>query len=204
MPAQKNLLLIFARNPEPGKVKTRLAADLGDDTALQIYKDLLRHTEKVSSAVNCDKAVFFTQKVSADPFFEGSEFRKEMQTGKDLGERMKNAFSEGFSKGYSKIIIIGTDLFELEQQDLETAFSKLEDHDYVIGPAEDGGYYLLGMKKLNQAIFSNKTWSTENVLSETLQDMKDEKVFLLKEKNDIDVFDDLKQIPDFEKYLKLP
>ena len=204
MPQQKDLLLIFARNPEHGKVKTRLAADLGDDAALDIYKDLLQHTAKETRDLNCETWVFYSEKASEESFFKGSSFRIKLQKGEDLGERMKNAFSEGFSEGYSRIIIIGTDLFDLEKHDLETAFAKLQDHDYVIGPAEDGGYYLLGMKRLNPALFINKSWSTKNVLSETLQDLKGENLFLLEEKNDIDVYDDLRGIEAFEKYLKVP
>lgn len=204
MPKKQDLLLIFARNPEKGKVKTRLAATLGDEAALKIYEMLLQHTEKVTRDLDCDKIVYYSEDASEESVFKDFVYRKELQKGTDLGDRMKNAFSEGFTEGYKKIIIIGTDLYDLQQKDLETAFSKLDTYDYVIGPAEDGGYYLMGMKQLNSALFSNKSWSTKNVLSESLRDLKDENVYLLEEKNDIDVIDDLDGIQAFEKYLKLP
>lgn len=204
MPKKQDLLLIFARNPEKGKVKTRLAAGLGDEAALKIYEMLLQHTEKVTRDLDSDKIVYYSEDASEESVFKDFVYRKELQKGTDLGDRMKNAFSEGFTEGYKKIIIIGTDLYDLQQKDLETAFSKLDTYDYVIGPAEDGGYYLMGMKQLNSALFSNKSWSTKNVLSESLRDLKDENVYLLEEKNDIDVIDDLDGIQAFEKYLKLP
>ena len=113
-----------------------------------------------------------------------------------------NAFKEGFQTGFDNIIIIGSDMFHLNQSDLEEAFSRLKDNDYVVGPAEDGGYYLLGMKSLNKKLFQNKIWGTDTVLSNTLKDLKSDEVALLDEKNDVDYYEDIKDIKAFEPFLK--
>ena len=113
-----------------------------------------------------------------------------------------NAFDNGFKKGYEKIIVIGSDMFDLSQSDLENAFSKLDENDFVVGPAEDGGYYLLGMTKPNTSVFMYKDWGTETVLETTLNDLKDENYVLLPSKNDIDHYEDIKHIDAFQPFLK--
>jgi len=93
---------------------------------------------------------------------------KEKQHGNSLGERMNNAFNNVFEKKYSKAIIIGTDCPALTEKVINDAFEKLNNYDVVIGPANDGGYYLLGMKKLHQQLFKNINWSTETVFDATI------------------------------------
>src|SRR5690606_22625871 len=115
----------------------------------------------------------------------------------DLGERMANAFIDGFTAGYEKIIIIGSDMYDLNENDLLEAFKILDQHDYVIGPAIDGGYYLLGMKCLNPVLFENKSWGTDTVLKATLEDLKGKNYGVLAPKNDIDHFEDIKDIEIF-------
>lgn len=131
-----------------------------------------------------------------------AHYQKKLQIGKDLGERMQNAFKEGFHAGFEKIIVIGSDMYNLAQHDLEEAFAKLDGYDYVVGPAEDGGYYLLGMKSLNKALFRDKEWGTDTVLADTLQDLKAENVALLDERNDVDYYDDIKDIKAFAPFIK--
>src|SRR5690606_37115102 len=99
------------------------------------------------------------------------------QKGNDLGERMLNAFSQNL-RNYDKVIIIGSDIYELKTEHIEQAFHKLNNHDVVIGPAKDGGYYLLGLKSLKPEIFKNKNWGTSSVLKNTIQDLKNENVHL--------------------------
>ncbi|MDA9577404.1 glycosyltransferase, partial [Flavobacteriaceae bacterium] len=113
------------------------------------------------------------------------------------------AFQWGFDEGFKKIIVIGTDLWEVNDSLLKKAFEKLETHDYVIGPALDGGYYLLGMKTCTPSLFKNKKWSSETVLAATLSDLNENTVFLLEEKNDIDTLEDLKNMPELYQGLKL-
>ena len=108
--------------------------------------------------------------------------------------RLENAFSELFEMGYEKVLIVGSDIFELGQSDIENAFEVLQTTETVIGPATDGGYYLLGMKERNVAIFQNKNWGTSTVLKETLSDLRQKKYVLLEERNDVDYYQDIKEI----------
>lgn len=192
---KKNLIIVFTRNPELGKVKTRLAKTIGNDAALKIYKQLLKHTEKIVRRNDADKAIYYSVKVRTNDIWDNTYYQKYQQQGEDLGLRMLHAFKNGFHKGYEKIIIIGSDLFDLNETHLNTAFKILDTNDIVIGPAIDGGYYLLGMNKLHQTIFENIAWSTEHVLKDTLKKLENETVFLLEALNDIDTFEDLKQQP---------
>jgi hypothetical protein len=115
---------------------------------------------------------------------------------------MANAFLDGFSNGSDKIIIIGSDMYDLSLADLENAFKSLENHDYVVGPAEDGGYYLLGMKSFKKELFINKNWGTSSVLQNTLNDIKKGKTKLLEPRNDVDYYEDIKDIDAFGPFLK--
>ena len=167
-------MIIFVRQPEKGKVKTRLAATLGDEKTLAIYIELLKHTRKISSAANADRFVFYAGHIPENDLWSIPGFTKRLQNDLDLGQKMKGAFSVLFEEGYDKIVIIGSDCFELSTEIIEQAFKMLNEKEVVIGPASDGGYYLLGMKKLWPFIFENKQWSTENVFQQTLLDLKKE------------------------------
>lgn len=198
----KNLLLIFTRNPILGKCKTRLAATIGDEKALAIYKYLLHHTVDLTKEVNAAKQVWYSEEIWKDDIWDNSLFEKRLQQGSDLGTRMGNAFQEGFASGFERIIIIGSDMYDLRQADLENAFEILQTKDFVIGPAEDGGYYLLGMNSFHTEIFQNKSWGSETVLQDTLDDLKNENKELLETRNDIDLYEDIEHIKVFQPYLK--
>lgn len=202
MPEKKNLLLIFTRNRDLGKVKKRLAAKVGDLAALGVYEFLLKHTATITAPVDADKRVYYSERVEESDLWNNIVFEKRQQKGSDLGERMMNAFKSGFESGYSNIIIIGSDLFDLSARDLAKAFAALETSEYVIGPAMDGGYYLLGMKSLNPAVFRNKAWSTDSVLEQTLENIKNHKITILEERNDIDHYEDIEGNPVFQQFLK--
>ncbi len=191
-----NLIIVFVRSPELGKVKTRLARSIGDQSALNIYKILLKHTAAVLRDLSFDKVVYFSEKIDNNDFWENSLFEKKLQKGADLGERMHHAFDTAFNKGYKKVLIIGSDLFDLTSSLITSAFEALETYDISIGPSLDGGYYLLGMKKLQPEVFKNKKWGTDSVLENTLQDLKKQKIKLLKALNDIDTLEDLQQQPE--------
>lgn len=193
----RNLLLIFTRNPELGKAKTRLAKTVGDETALEIYKFLLERTKNIAAQVKgADKAVYYSVRIRENDIWDASIFQKHQQFGEDLGIRMHNAFKNGFDVGYQKVLIIGSDLYDLTSEIIENAFDELDKNDVVIGPAEDGGYYLLGMNSLQKNVFKNKDWGTETVRAATLADLKNKKVKLLEVKNDIDVYEDIENIPE--------
>lgn len=197
----KNLLIIFTRNPELGKVKTRLAKSIGDKNALTIYKTLLEKTEKTVRETDCEKAVYYTVKIRENDIWDNSIYQKHQQHGDDLGTRMLNAFTEGFKSNYNKIAIIGSDLYSLNISHINLAFKALENNDFVIGPAHDGGYYLLAMKSLYSQVFKNKNWGTSTVFKNTINDLKNKSIHLLETLNDIDVYDDLKNIDAFKKYI---
>ena len=197
----KNLLIIFTRNPVKGKVKTRLAKTIGEDKALIIYKTLLIRTEKTTRDLDCEKAVYYSVEVQEKDIWDASIYQKYQQHGEDLGERMLNVFSDAFKNRYEKVVIIGSDLYDLRQNHINEAFKMLNNYDVVIGPAQDGGYYLLGMNSLNSLVFKNKVWGSSTVLNDTLNDLKNKSVYLLETLHDIDVYDDLKNIELFKKYL---
>lgn len=201
MKASKNLLLIFTRNPVLGKCKTRLAATIGDKAALKIYEFLLAHTHAITRHLNATKHVYYSEYIGANDVWENGGYEKFMQKGPDLGSRMKHAFVSGFNAGFESILVIGSDMHDLEQQDLELAFQALKDHDAVIGPASDGGYYLLGMRKLIPAVFHDKDWGTESVFEATMEDLKELAVAVVEERNDIDRYEDIAQNPVFSPFL---
>lgn len=201
MSASKNLLLILTRNPELGKCKTRLAATIGDEAALAIYAFLLEHTQKITKTLDCTKRVYYSEYVGKNDLWDLGDYEKHLQQGADLGERMQHAFEAGFKSGFERIIVIGSDLYDLSQQDLEVAFSKLEHHDAVIGPASDGGYYLLGITQMIPAVFKDKAWGTHTVYESTLKDLDPLKVAVLDERNDVDRYEDIQNNPVFTPFL---
>ena len=163
----KQALLIFAKNPKAGKVKTRLAATIGTDAALYVYKQLVEHTVSVTNCLPDDKIMFYSDFVFDEDAWNTEHYLKQLQNGKDLGERMNNAFASTFKNGYDRIVIIGTDCPALNAEIIMNAFACLDKYDVVIGPAEDGGYYLLGLKQLCSEVFENIPWSTSTVFDDT-------------------------------------
>lgn len=196
----KNALIIFVKNPVSGKVKTRLAKSIGDENALKVYQVLLEHTFKITEPLACDKFVFYSDKIEKD--WQHNSYQQHLQSGNDLGERMSNAFSEIFKLGYQRVAIIGSDCYELTSAIIEKSLSELSENDIVIGPAKDGGYYLLAMKSLHPELFKNKTWSSDSVLSDTFKDVHAMKLKykLFEELNDIDDVNDL-HAPPFEQFI---
>ncbi|MGV3586896.1 MAG: TIGR04282 family arsenosugar biosynthesis glycosyltransferase [Adhaeribacter sp.] len=189
----KDLLIIFIKNPILGKVKSRLAATVGPEKALAIYHQLLHRTQKVTQNLPVDKALYYADFIPEKDSWDTAVYTKYLQVTGDLGQRMEQAFQQGFSDNYNRICIIGSDCFELSSEIIQQAFRRLEDKDVVIGPAEDGGYYLLGLTQHQPFLFQNKHWSTESVLLDTLQDVKAKNlsVTLLPTLTDVDEEKDL-------------
>ncbi len=187
-------LIIFIKNPILGKAKTRVAASVGKHKALEIYKELLLHTKKVVQSVNTQRYLFYTYFIDKADNWNNNEFHKKLQTEGDLGKKMKDAFEYCFTQGAEKVVIIGSDCGDLSKTHIEKAFNLLNHNEIVIGPAEDGGYYLLGMSKKNYFVFENKEWSTSTLLESTISEIKQHnKTFqLLEILNDIDTFEDYK------------
>lgn len=169
---EKNLLMLFVRNPELGKVKTRLAASVGPETALDVYLHLLRHTRDITQGLPMDKVVYYAERITEEDLWPREHYRKELQPEGDLGEKMKAAFEAAFDEGYAAVVIIGSDCPQLTPAIINQAFEALKTHEVVIGPALDGGYYLLGMKHLHAPLFQNKRWSTAHVFPDTIFDVE--------------------------------
>jgi rSAM/selenodomain-associated transferase 1 len=188
-------LIIFVRNPLLGKVKTRIAKDLGDFVALEVYKRLLDHTHSITKDLAVDRYVFYADFINHDDLWKNPAYKKELQTGSDLGERMENAFHLLLKRGYSKVAIIGSDCFDLTKSIIEQAMEALEKKQVVIGPSLDGGYYLLGMNIFIHQLFENKNWSTESVYDDTIHDLSNLKYsyHILPELSDIDNGEDCKK-----------
>ncbi len=187
------LLIVFIKNEMLGFVKTRLAADIGNENALKVYQLLLQHTLMVTSPLQVDKAVFYSNYIPLSDKWQENHFIRRLQRGNDLGERMQNAFEEMFEKGYESIVIIGSDCKDLNTGHLLQSFSLLKKKEVVIGPANDGGYYLLGMKNLHAGIFMNKNWSNAALLNQTIETIEALKLSfaLLPALSDVDEVKDL-------------
>jgi rSAM/selenodomain-associated transferase 1 len=190
---EQHVIIIFAKNPVYGTVKTRLAVSVGNDEALKIYNQLSQHTKSVTESLAVDKIVFYSDYIQGKDIWDNEKYKKQTQSGSDLGERMLNAFSFVFQGGYSKAVIVGTDCPALSEQIIQVAFKTLDDVDVVIGPAFDGGYYLLGLKRVYAFLFENIGWSTGDVLAETINRCKLHHLSfaLLQQLHDVDEVKDL-------------
>ena len=163
----ENTLIIFVKNPVPGTVKTRIACTVGDKRAVDVYQHLLRYTQEITRQLTCRRVVYYGDFVNPDDGWNG--YDKQLQFGRDLGSRMLIAFQEQFERGDGCdhsvrdhpvwVVIIGSDCLTITPDHVEQAFAALNDADIVIGPATDGGYYLLGMKQLHPFLFDNMPWS---------------------------------------------
>lgn len=163
---KKEVVLVFQKNEVLGKVKTRLAAGLGETRALEIYRLLLDKTYFALGTISVPIWTYFSDFIPENPTYPAGN--RMLQVGQDLGERMKNAFAGCFESGMQKVVLIGTDCPSLEGKHIIQAFEALDQSDLVLGPAKDGGYYLIGMKHRANFLFEGITWSSELVLSQTL------------------------------------
>ncbi len=162
--------------------------------ALKIYKTLLDHTRKIAQSVSVDRYLFYNNFIDNNDEWSTDQFQKLIQQGNDLGQKMKNAFQKIFQT-HGKVVIIGSDCASLTKEIVNEAFEKLASFPFVIGPAKDGGYYLLGKNQNSPAIFDNITWSTSQVFPKTIEIIENlgKKYYLLPELSDIDNEEDWKK-----------
>lgn len=188
------VLIIFTKNPVLGKVKTRLASAIGDEDALRVHQSLVEETITKVNHCHCDKVVYFSDGINAVNSFSEHGFRQEVQTEGDLGKRMKHAFANEFENGYTSIVIVGTDCPDIDETTISLAFDQLVDKEVVLGPAYDGGYYLIGLSALYNELFDDIAWSTSTVFQSTVQRLHELSLSLglTEKKQDIDTLDDLK------------
>lgn len=190
-------LIIFQKNPELGKVKTRLAETIGKQNALLIYTVLVEHTHQIVCQIDAKKYLYFSNYVENN--LKSLNYTLKVQNGQDLGERMLNAISEVIQEGAKQVVLLGTDCYELTHEIIENAFHMLETNDYCIGPAVDGGYYLIGTTFPDGVVFLGKQWSTETVMEEAKKSIQNlgKKMALLETLSDVDYEVDLKSLRIF-------
>lgn len=190
----RSALLIFIKNPVLGKVKTRLAKNIGDQNALKIYQHLLTKTIEVTYELTvCDKYVFYNEFIPTKDDWSDNEYQKELQKGENLGEKMKNAFKQAFDDGYKRVVLIMPDCPKLTDNMIESSYKALNTYDCVIGPTNDGGFYLIGMKEFNPNVFEGKEYSTEQVFNEAVEEFTNtgKSWFKLPVLTDVDYEEDL-------------
>lgn len=199
-------LLIFAKAPVPGEVKTRLLPDLTKDEAARLYEAFIRDMLKSTSRIDADRFIFcypsiedlFFQKIAKD-----NDIRLMEQKGGDLGERMRNAMSLIFKEGYKNVIIIGTDSPSLPMLYIEEGFKGLTNYPVVIGPSNDGGYYLVGARDSAPPIFDGIPWGTKRVFRMTLEKGVRQRIdlYILPFWYDIDTVEDLYLLYSHARYI---
>lgn len=200
----KNCLIVFLKSPEEGKVKSRLAKALGEETACRLYEnftlDLLETLGRVREEERCALTLYFYPPESGRRMVDwlGDGYRYMPQQGKDLGERMGNAFQECFSEGFDSALLTGSDLPDLPDTIVKEGLAFLRRSDAVIGPALDGGYYLIGFKSdtFVPEVFEGIPWGTAGVFDRTMDIFRQNKVrvSILPPWRDIDTYEDLKEL----------
>jgi rSAM/selenodomain-associated transferase 1 len=195
---KETAIIVFTRFPVEGKVKTRLAKNMGNKFAVSFYRVCAEHTFKELVKVKetgAELFLFCSEENEIEQMMKwgGTNFNYYFQQGNDLGLKMYNAFNTVFKKGYKKVIIIGTDAPDVSMNIVQSAISVLDNYNVVIGPANDGGYYLLGFKSKLIDLFSGIEWSTDSVFDNTIEKLNRSKInyFMLNELTDIDTLEDL-------------
>jgi rSAM/selenodomain-associated transferase 1 len=200
MPAENKdtAIIVFTRFPVEGKVKTRLAKNVGNKFAVSFFRACAEHTFKELLKVKemgSDLFLFCSVENEIEQLMKwaGNNFKYYSQQGSNLGIKMYNAFNTVFKKGYKKAIIIGTDAPDISTNIMQSAISALDNYSVVIGPANDGGYYLLGFKSKLIDLFSGIEWSTDSVFDNTIEKLNNSEInyFMLDELTDIDTVEDL-------------
>ena len=201
-------IFIVMKYPEAGKVKVRLAQSLGEEAAADLYRSFIQDTLTTVQSLDIPYHIAVYPPDSENQFTEwlGPSNQFFHQIGMNLGERLKNGFLTMFKKQYQHVIALASDSPDLPVEILREAVSSLRTHKVVIGPATDGGYYLIGFSHdlFIPSVFENMSWSTKTVFRETLSRIESvtKNVHLLPEWTDIDTKTNLREF--YEKYLSYP
>jgi uncharacterized protein len=202
---EDSCILIFVKLPEKGSVKTRLAKELDRNFVLALYGNFVFDMLETLAKANLPIIVYFypPESGAAVSGWLGGNYLYVPQNGSDLGDRMKNAFKDAFERGFSRAVIIGSDIPDLEISILETAFNSLHANDMVVGPSADGGYYLIGFRNNSflPEVFKGISWGTNTVLKDTLKILgeKNYRAYFLPELRDVDTIEDLKALYERNK-----
>ncbi|GBD97935.1 MAG TPA: glycosyltransferase [Nitrospirae bacterium] len=204
----KKAIITFVKAPLPGTVKTRLQADMGAEKTLEIYKSFVSEvTSQCAGLRGMDKFLGCTPTKNNDFLMQIARkcnMKTFNQRGNDLGKKIVNAFRDHFKKGYTEIVLIGSDSPTIPKEYIRRAFHELKKNDFVFGPCCDGGLYLIGVKnKIEPAIFKNIPWDTAEVLNLTLQNLYNLNIrfSMLPFWYDVDNIDDLKFLRLHLRYL---
>jgi len=194
-------IIVMTRYPEEGKVKTRLIEHLGEDGATHLHQKMAEHTistlEPLCDIQTADLWVFFSggsaEKMQS---WLGERFEYRPQQGDNLGSRMAHAFKHIFAAGYNRAVMLGTDCPDIEGATVVKALNSLRSADVALGPAEDGGYYMIGINELHPDLFRNINWGSAKVLSQTVEIVKNLNLTpaYLPPLRDIDIPEDLESI----------
>lgn len=200
----KKALICFLKYPEPGRVKTRLAPDLGKEGAADLYSSLAERviTEVYPLNNDYELLLFVDPHDIMDRYHAwlGESWKMRFQKGMNLGERMQHAMDSLLQEGYEKVAIIGSDCIGMDEDFIDGVFSDLDENNFVIGPSSDGGYYLLALKESCPWLFENVKWSTDEVLDVTLDRIEARNLTVKELDEKIDV-DNLKDLIEFRKGL---
>jgi rSAM/selenodomain-associated transferase 1 len=208
MPAVKKALIIFARVPKPGQVKTRLQPELSPDASSQIYLAFILDTLNATGSLKGVTRILGCDATRRDPFFIQLAERYDLvlidQAGENIGARMRNAIAEAYRLGFGQAVIIGTDIPTLPADYVQDAFKLLKNCPLVLGPSADGGYYLIGCSGSVPPIFDGIGWGTEQVLAQTLQRIAENKLdaVLLPFWYDVDTIQDIRFLSQHLAYLE--
>ncbi|MCG8615138.1 MAG: TIGR04282 family arsenosugar biosynthesis glycosyltransferase [Desulfobacterales bacterium] len=203
----KDILIIFLRAPEPGRVKTRLARDVGDQRALSLYKQFAAAVLAAADAWQAGdpsspkgiRLFYYPEnKIQLMHAWLGHDRIYLPQTGEDLGGRMANAMATSFGAGADRCVLVGTDIPEIKAHHLDRAFNRLDAADVVLGPSLDGGYWLIGASRhsFSPLMFEHIDWGTETVFSATTDRCREIGLSweALSPLRDVDTLDDLKKV----------
>lgn len=210
----KNLILLFTKYPEPGNVKTRLASHIGNNMACQVYEKLLFNSWYTVIQSSYPYVVCLSPSHKIEEFKQHYKTSVVPQIGDDIGQRMSYNFRQFFDQDYERIILCGADILDMEPALFQEGFAALENHDCVIGPSLDGGYYAIGFNRnaFRENIFSGFPWSNPEVYSNTLKIISKSNLSLytLPKRMDLDTFDDIKEYlrsnvnsSDFSRFLNM-
>jgi uncharacterized protein len=194
---QENEILIFAKHPELGRCKTRLAKGVGDRNALTIYRTLLGHTLKTVQETPYRKVLMVDPPEHTE---DGPGWAPGMdaylpQADGDLGARMSGAVEAAFTRGAKKVVLLGCDCPQISKDSVTSSFTALDSCDVVLGPTDDGGYYLLGLKERHLSLFRDIPWSTGKVFEKTLNILKFQTLSYIS----LDAFSDVDTLEDFNR-----
>lgn len=187
----KEAIIIFTRVPIPGETKTRLEGFLSQNECRDLHISFLKDIEDTLAKAKRKVFIFYTPEKNREKLVEvlGNIGEYRVQVGNDLGEKMNNAISYVLKKGYNSCILIGTDIPEIREEYIETAFEALKEKDIVIGATRDNGYYLIGMKNPHRSIFENQTYGKGNVFLNTLKQIQKQNLTYFVTKTCLDIDD---------------